>query len=175
MNTITTPIIPMKLAPSIKSILYHLMPFIISGSVNNSAERAVIAITIIIMGDTIPALTAASPNIKAPTVDKALEVKDGLLRSHSLNISNANAISIASKKAGKGTLDRWEAKLTKSSVGNISWLKVVTAKYIAGVNKVIKKARYLTILVKVIFMLLLKLSSVDINKSFKKIGSISAN
>lgn len=119
-NVITTPIIPIKLAPNINSILYHLIPFIISGSVNNRADNAVIAITIIIIGETIPALTAASPNIRAPTVDKALDVKDGLLKSHSLNISKENAIKRASKKAGNGTLDLCEAKLTSNSVGSIS-------------------------------------------------------
>ena len=44
------------------------------------------AITIIIIGDTIPALTAASPRISAPTIDKELPAKAGTLKSLSLSI-----------------------------------------------------------------------------------------
>ena len=98
---------------------YHLIPFIISGSVNRSADKEVRAIMIIIIGDTIPASTAALPNIRAPTVDIALVVKFGLLRSHSLNISKAVIMRMASMNAGKGTLARWEVKLINNSYGNI--------------------------------------------------------
>lgn len=61
----------MVVAPIINRRRYHLMALVNSGSVNNRALIAVTASTIIITGDTIPALTAASPSIRAPTIDKA--------------------------------------------------------------------------------------------------------
>ena len=52
-----------------KNILLHtLIPPDISVSVNSRLDIKVIATTIIIIGLTIPALTAASPNIKAPSI-----------------------------------------------------------------------------------------------------------
>ena len=153
MNTRTTPIIPRNEAPSINNNLYHLNPFIISGSGNSRADIAVMAITIIIIGDTIPAFTAASPKIRAPTIESALLEKLGILKSLSLNISNDIIIMNASKKAGNGTDSLCEAKLINRSVGNNSWLYVVIAMYNAGVNNDIKKQMYLIILVNVTFML----------------------
>ena len=117
---VTTPNTPRKFAPNINTSLYHLIPLIISGSENRRADTAVMAITIIMIGDTIPALTAASPRIRAPTMERALVVEVGSLRSHSLNISNEANIIIASIKAGNGTVDLCAAKLIKSWVGNIS-------------------------------------------------------
>ena len=70
---------------------------------NRRAEIEVIAITIIIIGDTIPAFTAASPNIRVPTIDRALDVNVGILKSLSLSISNDIIIINASINAGKGT------------------------------------------------------------------------
>ena len=104
MNTSVIPIIPIRLAPIIKKRRYHLNPLVISGSVNISDDKDVMAITMIIIGDIIPAFTAASPKIRAPTVERALVVKVGLLRSHSLNISKANIIIIVSTNVGKGTV-----------------------------------------------------------------------
>ena len=126
-NTMNTPYIPIVVAPIINSNLYHFIAFISSGSVNNSALIAVTASTIIITGDTIPAFTAASPRIKAPTIDRAEVDTFGILRSLSLSISKDSIISSASKKAGKGTELLWDAKLIKNSNGNISWLNVVIA------------------------------------------------
>ena len=119
-NIINTPYIPIVVAPIINSSLYHFIAFISSGSVNSRALIAVTASTIIITGDTIPALTAASPRIKAPTMDRAEVDTFGILRSLSLNISNDSIISRASKKAGNGTEFLWEAKLIKNSRGSIS-------------------------------------------------------
>ena len=119
-NIKTTPIIPKNDAPIINSNLYHLNPFITSGSGKSRADMAVIAITIIIIGDTIPAFTAASPSIRAPTIDRALLEKLGILKSLSLNISNDIIMINASKKAGNGTDSLWEAKLISKSVGNNS-------------------------------------------------------
>ena len=115
-----TPIIPNDIPPIMKRILHHLSPLMTSGSVNNREDREVMARTIIIIGETIPAFTAASPRINAPTVERALVVKVGPLRSPSLRISKAIIIIIASKKAGNGTDALWEAKLTSNWVGSIS-------------------------------------------------------
>ena len=80
----------------------------------------VMATTIIIIGDTIPADTAASPNIRAPTMDRELLAKLGIFKSLSLNISKENIISIASIKAEKGTFSLCPAILSRSGVGIIS-------------------------------------------------------
>ena len=119
-STNIIPIVPINTAPIMKNSLYHLSPLVISGSVKISADKDVRAIMIIIMGDTIPAFTVASPNIRAPTVDRALVVKVGLLRSHSLSISKENIMINASINVGNGTDILWDVKLTNSLVGNIS-------------------------------------------------------
>ena len=122
-----TPNIPKVVPPSMNNSLYHLMALISSGSVNSRADIAVTASIIIIIGDTIPALTAASPRIRAPTTEIADPPIFGIRISLSLNISKDKSINSASKKAGKGTVLLWEAKFIRSSNGNISWLKVVMA------------------------------------------------
>ena len=71
MNTINIPNIPMVVPPNMNSNRYHFMAFVNSGSVMINALMAVMATTIIIIGETIPAFTAASPNINAPTMDRA--------------------------------------------------------------------------------------------------------
>ena len=153
MPTTTTPINPIKAAPIINIKRYNLIALVNSNSEKGKLDMAVIAIIIIIIGDTIPAATAASPNIKAPTIDRALPAGFGTLISLSLNISKAIIIIIASKKAGKGTPSLWVAKLTSKSVGIISWLYVVIAMYKAGVKIDIINAIYLIILVKETFKL----------------------
>ena len=65
------------------------------------------AITIIIIGDIIPADTAASPRISPPSIDIADPVVDDILKSLSLNISKEIIIKNASTMAGKGTAARW--------------------------------------------------------------------
>ena len=115
-------------APNINNRRYILRALINSGSTNIKDDMEVIATTIIIMGDTIPAFTAASPNIKAPTMEMAELAKLGNLRSLSLNISKERIIRIHSKKAEKGTSSLWAAILINNSVGIISWLYVVNAR-----------------------------------------------
>ena len=78
------------------------------------------AIIIIIIGETIPADTAASPRIRAPTMDRAELAKLGNFKSLSLNISKDVIISMASIKVEKGTFSLCAAMLVKSGVGNIS-------------------------------------------------------
>ena len=120
MNTIYMPYIPKVVPPIMNSIRYHLILFINSGSVNRRADMAVMASTIIIIGDTIPALTAASPSIRAPTTEIAVPPIFGIRISLSLNISKERSIIRASKKAGKGTLLLCEAKFMSNSKGSIS-------------------------------------------------------
>ena len=103
MKVLITPMIPKKLALTMKISRYHLMALISSGSVKSRADTTVMAIMIIMIGETIPALTAASPKTRAPTIDRALVVKVGSLKSHSFNISKDDSINMASKKVGKGT------------------------------------------------------------------------
>ena len=62
------------------------------------------ATTIIIIGDIIPAETAASPNINPPSIDALEPILLGILISLSLNISNAIVIINNSKNAGNGTI-----------------------------------------------------------------------
>ena len=76
-----------------------------------------IATTIIIIGETIPALTAASPKIKPPNIEIALPLVADIRTSLSLNISQINNIPKASIRAGKGTPSRWLIKLVKSFAG----------------------------------------------------------
>ena len=59
-----------------------------TGSTNIRDDIDVMAITIIIIGDTIPAFTAASPRIKAPTIEMAEEAKLGSFKSLSLKTSH---------------------------------------------------------------------------------------
>ena len=91
-----------------------------SGSTKIREEMAVIATTIIIIGDTIPALTAASPRISAPTIEIAELAKLGSFKSLSRSISKAIIIKRHSIKAGKGTFSLWAAILIKRLVGIIS-------------------------------------------------------
>ena len=71
MKAMKIPNIPMEVPPIMKRILYHLTALVSSGSVIIRALIAVMATIIIMIGDTIPALTAASPRIKAPTMERA--------------------------------------------------------------------------------------------------------
>ena len=155
MNTIKTPYKPKMAAPIMKAIRYILRAFVNSGSEKIKDEMAVMATIIIIIGDTIPALTAASPKINAPTIDIAELAKLGNFKSLSLKISKANIIKRHSANVEKGTFFLCAAILINNSVGIISWLYVINAIYIPGVSKVIAKVIYLIILVIDTFILLL--------------------
>ena len=78
------------------------------------------AITIIIIGETIPAFTAASPRIRAPTMEMAELAKLGSFKSLSRSISKDTIIKNASTKAGNGTFSLWAAILINNSIGIIS-------------------------------------------------------
>ena len=81
----------------------------------------VMATTIIKIGLTIPALTAACPITKAPTIPIVGPIGDGTLKPASRINSKDNSSTNNSKIIGKGTLAR-EAKMeNNNSVGNISW------------------------------------------------------
>ena len=90
------------------------------------ALMELIATTIIIIGDIIPALTAASPNINPPRIDTELPTLLGILISLSLNISNAIIIIKISKKAGNGTIVCCSIKFKRRLVGIAVGLKEVT-------------------------------------------------
>ena len=84
-----------------------------------------IATTIIIIGEMIPALTAASPSINPPRIDAELPTLLGILTSLSLRISKATIMIRISKNAGKGTLLCWLIIFKRRDVGNDVGLYVV--------------------------------------------------
>ena len=84
--------------------------------VKTSPEMAEMAITIIIIGEIIPALTAASPKTKPPKIDTAVPIVEAILISLSLRISNDTVINRASTKAGKGTVNLCDKKFNSKSV-----------------------------------------------------------
>ena len=141
MPTNSMPWIPNKAPPIINRNLYRRIALMNSGSTNISEDIEVIAITIIIIGDTMPALTAASPSMRAPTIERADDAKLGIFKSLSLSISNDIVIIKASMNVEKGTPSLWAAILINNSVGIISWLYVVKAIYTPGVINVIIKVR----------------------------------
>ena len=149
---ITNPINPIVVAASMKMNLHILIPFTTSISVNNNPLTLVIATTIITIGDTIPALTAASPSTNAPTIDTAAPIWFGSLMSDSLSISNVISINVVSITVGNGTPCLCIAIDINKLSGIISKLYVVSAMYSAGVNRVIINPRNLSILVIVIFI-----------------------
>ena len=102
-KTATIPTIPIREPPIINIRRYVLIDVVNSGSEKGREDIAVIAITIIIIGDTMPADTAASPNINAPTIDRADPLEFGTRYSLSFIISNASIIKNASINAGNGT------------------------------------------------------------------------
>ena len=87
---------------------------------NIKLHIALVATTITIIGDTIPAETAASPRTIAPRIEIALHHKLGILISLSLNISKIKIIKSASIIEGKGTPCLWAAKLIINVSGIVS-------------------------------------------------------
>ena len=102
---------PKNIARNIIIKRHHLRALIISIDEKASPDIADIDITIIIIGEIIPAATAASPNIKPPSIDTDVPILDGFLISLSLSISNDILINKASSKAEKGTLLLCSAKM----------------------------------------------------------------
>ena len=88
-NTRSIPYIPKIAAPNKNRNLYILRALLKSGFVNTSDDIKHIAIVIIIIGLTIPAFTAASPSISAPSMEIAVPYLDGNLISLSLHILQA--------------------------------------------------------------------------------------
>ena len=147
-----TPGIPKNVANIINIILHILMALIIPTFEYINEHIALVAIIINIIGETIPADTAASPSTIAPNIDIAEPEKFGILISLSLSTSNIKIIPSASTMAGKGTPALWAAKLVRRVVGIASWLYVVTATYMAGNWVAIKNAKNLISLVNVTFL-----------------------
>ena len=97
------PIAPNMLDAMINENLQNLIPFIKSVSWNIRLDIDVMATTIIVIGETIEASTAACPSTRAPTILIAVVILLGLLISLSLSTSNTVINNIISKKVGKGT------------------------------------------------------------------------
>ena len=76
--------------------------------------------TIIAIGDTSPALTAASPIIKAPRIEMAEPKLDGNLKSLSLKMSQIIKSIITSIMEGNGTPDDCVLKLISKLEGIVS-------------------------------------------------------
>ena len=74
-----------------------------STEVKTSPDVALVATTIIIIGEMIPADTRASPKMRPPRMDTAEPTVEAILVSLSLKISNEIVISKASTKAGNAT------------------------------------------------------------------------
>ena len=107
--------------PSNKKISFHiLIELTMSLSLNKNDATDDIAITMIIIGDIIPASTAACPKTKAPTIDIDEPTTNGTLVSASLSISKLSQRSNASIKEGKGTPSRCILKLIRTEVGSVS-------------------------------------------------------
>ena len=80
-------------------------------------DMILMAITIIIIGETIPADTAASPRTNPPKILIAVPLELGILVSLSLNISKDIIIIKDSTNDGKGTLDLCAIKLINKLIG----------------------------------------------------------
>ena len=122
-----TPMMPARVANSMNIILHTLMAFTIPMWENISDEIAERAITITIIGETIPAETAASPRTIAPSIDIAVPDRWGILISLSRSISKTRVRPSASTIAGNGTPSLWAAKLISKVAGIVSWLYVIIA------------------------------------------------
>ena len=80
---------------------------------------------IIVIGETIPASTAAWPKTKAPTIEIELPPLPGKRISLSLNIWNIKLITIISKTVEKGTPSLWIEKFIKRPLGIASKLYAI--------------------------------------------------
>ena len=116
---ILVPYIPNIVERARLKSLYILIVFINScdGKINPEIDE--IAIIIIIIGDTIPAATAASPSINPPNIDIEDAEEFDILKSPSLNISKDIIINSASIYAGKGTNVLPALKINKRLNGTI--------------------------------------------------------
>ena len=103
-------------------------------------DNPVIATTIIKIGLTIFAATAASPKINAPTIPRVDPIAEGVLSPPSRISSKEISISKSSNIIGNGTFSLATNIENRSSVGKSSWWKFVIAIYIPGSSKVMINA-----------------------------------
>ena len=134
------PIIPNTDDNIINKYLYALINDWKSWYEKNIELISVIATTITIIGEIIPADTAASPNTSAPNMERDVPLDDGFNASASYNISKVNINISASINAGNGTVYRCVVKFINRLVGNICWSYVINDKYMDGAKIVIKNA-----------------------------------
>ena len=78
------------------------------------------------IGETIPALTAASPRTKAPKIEREVPLDAGVRASASYKSSNVRISINASISAGNGTLALWSEKFIRRLVGSICWSYVMS-------------------------------------------------
>ena len=90
MNPNSIPIIPRNDEANINKYLYNLMNDWNSWYEKYIEHIAVIATTITIIGEIIPADTAASPNTSAPSIESDVPLEDGFSASASYSISHCN-------------------------------------------------------------------------------------
>ena len=115
------PMIPRMLAANMKIKRQVLIPFMKSMSVKTRLQIDVKATTMTVIGETMPASTAACPKTKAPTILMAADILLGLRKSLSLSISNMVVSNIISKAVGKGTPSLWMARDIRSLSGIVFW------------------------------------------------------
>ena len=129
-----------------KNNCHHLREFINSIDVNAKDATDDIPTIIMVMGDTIPASTAAWPNTKAPTIEIEELPLPGNLKSLSLSIWNIKLITNISNTVENGTPSFCIDKLINNPLGIASILNAISDIYIAGVNKASIPATILIIL-----------------------------
>ena len=123
---------------------------------------------------TIPALTAAWPKTKAPTIPRVGPIGEGTLKPASLIISNEISIVKISKIIGNGTLCLDDNIEYNNSVGIISRWKLVIAIYKPGNNNA-KNADIILMTFKKLPNTVFKfVSSGEDRKSIRTAGSIKA-
>ena len=97
------PMTPARLAPIKNIIRHHLMPLIKSLWLTIKPLIAVMAIIMTIIGETIPAATAAFPKINDPTIDKELPILLDVLNRFLSIFQKSRSLKIASIIVEKGT------------------------------------------------------------------------
>lgn len=127
-NPNNIPIIPRNEDAIISEYLYILIKDWNSWYEKNMEQSAVIATMITIIGEIIPAETAASPKTSAPRIERDVPLEDGFNASASYRSSNVNNNSNASISAGNGTVYLCNVKLTSKLVGSICWSYVIKDK-----------------------------------------------
>jgi len=135
------PNIPKNDARNIKGYFISLRLVCVLNPGIANEDIPVMATTIIIAWETIPASTAPCPITRPPTILIAEPICLGVRMLASLKISKVNSISSASMIAGKGTSALEVEIVIKRGVGIISWWKPVKAIYMEEPSIVIARMK----------------------------------